>query len=278
MSHARSLNYVDVMESRKHRLLQVWMALAGALALWGTTLPLCANQWLTDYPAAKAQARQQNKLVLINFTGSDWCGWCMRLKEEVFDQPEFRAYAAQNLVLLEVDIPKKKSLSEAQLSANQALVGRYNAQGKPTLVVLGPNGDEIGRTGYRPGGPKPLIAALQQMSGKPASAPTGQPHLATAEKTAPTAPAPSGKQLLPWVTGNARASKPPEDDLRLKSISGPPKRRVALINNETLAAGDDVRVGVGNKTVRVHCIEIRDTSVIIRVDSEEQDRELRLSR
>lgn len=246
------------------------MALLCSIALIGTSSALSAGPWFTDFQAAKDRARQENKMLLVDFTGSDWCGWCIRLRGEVFDQPEFAAYAAQNLVLLEVDFPKRKSLSESQLSANKALAQQYQIQGYPTLVVLNSRGDEIGRTGYRPGGPKSLIAALQQMAGKPATAPSSPPATVAAEQPTPS------KSIFPWMNGNARAPKAAEEELRLKGISGPPRRRVALINNETLAIGDDARVPVGDKIVRVHCLEIREKSVLIRVDSEEADRELLL--
>lgn len=268
--NAQSL--IHVMERRFDRILKGWMTLAGSLALLLAPLGLSANNWLTDFQTAKDRARQENKLVLIDFTGSDWCGWCMRLKSEVFDQPEFISYAAQNLILLEIDFPRKKNMTGAQLSANQALAKQYHVEGYPTLVVLNPKGDEVGRTGYRPGGPKALIAALQQMGGRPASAPSAPPQTAATEKPAPV------KSIFPWMNGNARAPKSADEELRLKSISGPPKRRVALINNETLAAGDDARVSVGDKTVRVYCLEIRDNSVLIRVDAEDKDRELKLGK
>jgi len=65
-------------------------------------------QWLTDLPQAQAQAKVENKTVLLDFTGSDWCPWCIRLKNEVFSQPEFIAYANKNTVLVEVDFPRQK--------------------------------------------------------------------------------------------------------------------------------------------------------------------------
>ena len=261
------------MDCLTHHTLKVWLALVSLIALFFTSQSLSAGPWLTDYQTAKATARQENKLVLIDFTGSDWCGWCMRLKAEVFDQPEFASYAAQNLVLLEVDFPKNKMVSDTILNANHALAQQYQVRGYPTLVILNAQGTEVGRTGYRPGGPKAFIAALQQMGGKAPSAPTLPPQTATAEKTAPPT-----MSIFPWMNGHARAPKPADEELRLKSISGTPKKRVALINNETLGVGDNVRVPMGEKTVRVHCLEIREQSVLIRVDSEEKDRELRLGK
>ena len=63
-------------------------------------------QWLTDVPKAQAQAKSEKKLVMLDFTGSDWCGWCIKLHNEVFSKPEFSEYAKKNLVLVEVDFPR----------------------------------------------------------------------------------------------------------------------------------------------------------------------------
>ena len=83
--------------------------LLSVLVLCGSTLSgRCELQWLTDTKTALEKARQENKAVLLDFTGSDWCGWCMKLKSEVFDQPEFAQFAQANLVLVEVDFPKRK--------------------------------------------------------------------------------------------------------------------------------------------------------------------------
>jgi len=121
------------------------------------------STWLTDLPAAQAQAKSENKLVLMDFTGSDWCGWCIKFKKEVLDTPEFQAYAAKNVVLVEVDFPNKKSQSADLKSANAGLKDKYRIEGYPTLVVLNQNGKEIGRqVGYSEGGPKAFIAKLDQ--------------------------------------------------------------------------------------------------------------------
>src|SRR5262245_30005189 len=78
-----------------------------------------AVSWLTDLPAAEAQAKAEGKFVLINFTGSDWCGWCMKLRKEVFLKSEFNDYAKTNLILVEVDFPKRKPQPAPLQQANQ---------------------------------------------------------------------------------------------------------------------------------------------------------------
>ena len=122
--------------------------------------------WMTDLPAAQLKAKTGNKMVLLDFTGSDWCGWCIKLKKEVFSTPEFAAYAKDNLILVEVDFPQKKKLSPAQTRANQALAAKYEVEGYPTIIVLNAEGKKVGRLGYQPGGPKAFIAQLERLRAK----------------------------------------------------------------------------------------------------------------
>jgi protein disulfide-isomerase len=122
--------------------------------------------WLADLPQAQASAKQENKFVFLDFTGSDWCGWCIKLHKEVFSKPEFAEYAKKNLVLVEVDFPRSKKLSAAQTKANDALQSKYGIEGYPTLVILDANGKLVGKMGYVPGGPKPFLAELQKLTKK----------------------------------------------------------------------------------------------------------------
>src|SRR2546425_3314340 len=116
-------------------------------------------QWLTDLPKAQAQAKKENKLVMLDFTGSDWCGWCIRVNKEVFSKPEFAKYAKENLVLVEVDFPRHKEQSAQQKKANQALMEKYKIEGYPTIIVLNGTGEKMGELGYM-NSPKPFIAKL----------------------------------------------------------------------------------------------------------------------
>ena len=126
------------------------------------------STWLTDLPKAQAQAKAENKIVLMDFTGSDWCPWCIKFKQEALDDQKFLDYAAKNVVLVEVDFPHKKEQSADLKKANAALNDKYKVDGYPTLVVLDKDGKEIGRQeGYEPGGPKAFIAKLEKFkSGK----------------------------------------------------------------------------------------------------------------
>jgi thioredoxin-related protein len=126
-------------------------------------LTASAGEWLTDLPKAQAQAKKQNKLVLLDFTGSDWCGWCIKLKKEVFDTKEFQDYADKNLVLVEVDFPRRKRLSAEQAKANQALQEKYQIQGYPTIIMLNGEGRKVGELGYMQGGPKVFNGELAKL-------------------------------------------------------------------------------------------------------------------
>jgi len=125
-----------------------------------------SGQWMTDYDKAVAKAQESNKPILINFTGSDWCGWCIRLKEEVFSKPQFKSFAAEQIILLEVDFPRRKSLPTSEKKKNQELSQKYNIQGFPTLIILSPEGQQIGKMGYMEGGPAPFIAELKKITGR----------------------------------------------------------------------------------------------------------------
>lgn len=120
--------------------------------------------WLTDFDAAKAKAKSDHKLVLLDFTGSDWCGYCKRMQAEVFSKPQFQDYAAKNLVLVELDFPRAKPQSDAVKKQNMKLASEYEIEGFPTLIVLNPDGKRVGNfVGYMEGGPDAIISALEKL-------------------------------------------------------------------------------------------------------------------
>ncbi|HVU26595.1 MAG TPA: thioredoxin family protein [Verrucomicrobiae bacterium] len=123
--------------------------------------------WLTDVPKAQAQAKTENKLVLLDFTGSDWCGWCIKLDNDTFSKPEFADYAKKNLVLVQLDYPNKKPQSDELKKANATLQKKYNIEGFPTLIALKADGTVVWQqVGYLPGGPTALIAKLEEAKKK----------------------------------------------------------------------------------------------------------------
>ena len=119
--------------------------------------------WLTDFQKAQSEAKAGHKLLLINFTGSDWCPWCIRLEREVFSKPEFAQFAKDNLVLLAADFPRAKAQSNDVRRQNQDLAQRYSVEGFPTIVVLNSEGKQVGLLGYVPGGPNAFIEELKKL-------------------------------------------------------------------------------------------------------------------
>ena len=120
--------------------------------------------WLTDFDAAKAKAKSDHKLVLLEFTGSDWCGYCKLMQAEVFSKPQFQEYAAKNLILVELDFPRAKPQSDAVKKQNMKLASEYEIEGFPTLIVLNPEGKRVANFfGYIEGGPDAIIAALEKL-------------------------------------------------------------------------------------------------------------------
>lgn len=109
------------------------------------TLLLLENspQWGLDFDKAKAEAVQNHKYIVINFSGSDWCGPCIKLKRDVLDTPEFLTFADKNLALVRADFPrlKKNQLDKKQTAQNEALAEKYNQEGKfPLTVLVGADG------------------------------------------------------------------------------------------------------------------------------------------
>ena len=139
-----------------------------ATVLENTTNTTTASQsakagWLTSYEQAQREAEAQKKLLLMDFTGSDWCGWCIMLDKEVFSKPEFKEYASKNLVLLEVDFPKMKKMPDEIVAQNRHLAMQYQIQAFPTILVLDGSGRVVGSLGYMRGGPAAFIAELEKL-------------------------------------------------------------------------------------------------------------------
>ena len=117
--------------------------------------------WQSNLEEAVAQAKKENKAVLVNFTGSDWCKWCMKLNDEVFSQSEFETYAEQNLVLVRLDFPRNIQQSNETKMYNNSLAQRYGIQGFPTILVFDNQGKMVAKTGYQPGGATNYVSHIQ---------------------------------------------------------------------------------------------------------------------
>ena len=121
------------------------------------------SSWVTDYKKAQEDAKAGKKLMLLEFTGSDWCGWCMKLDKEVFSTPEFQNYASRNLILVKLDFPRRRPQTEALKKQNEQLAQKYGIQGFPTIIVLNGQGEKVGELGYMEGGPSPFLAKLETL-------------------------------------------------------------------------------------------------------------------
>jgi len=129
-------------------------------------LPSFSQNWMTDYDSAMAQAVEEDKHVLIFFTGSDWCPPCKRIKRDIYTSDAFKKYADDNLVLVMADFPKRKEnkLSAEQERKNKRLAQDYNPRGFPTTIILNTKGDELKRwVGYNPGTPDEYVEKFSEV-------------------------------------------------------------------------------------------------------------------
>jgi protein disulfide-isomerase len=139
-----------------------------SLVISVSTVVAEGDAWPTDWEAAKAKAKAENKPILINLTGSDWCGWCIKLHKEIFSQKAFKDFAAENLVLMEADFPKKKQQSADLKKQNAALEKEYLNGGYPTVWLLDAEGkklvpDDLGELKV---GPDAFIAKIKELIAK----------------------------------------------------------------------------------------------------------------
>lgn len=130
---------------------------------------LASPEWSTDFEKAKVEATQSHKFVLLNFSGSDWCGPCIRLKKEIFESEAFKNYAAEHLVLVRADFPRlsKNQLDKQTTARNETLAERYNQEGKfPLTVLLDANGKVVREwDGFPKASPEAFVNELKQYAG-----------------------------------------------------------------------------------------------------------------
>lgn len=109
------------------------------------------SQWHHSYESARQESLATGKPILMSFTGSDWCHWCVKLKQDVFSQREFQGWAKDKVVLLEVDFPKRSGQSPVTIQQNQKLAEQFEVEGYPTVLFLDTNGQVLGKPlGYLP--------------------------------------------------------------------------------------------------------------------------------
>jgi thioredoxin-related protein len=127
-------------------------------------------KWETDINKAIKVSNKTKKPMLLFFTGSDWCGWCIRLQKEVLKTPEFAKWATKNVVLVELDFPRAKQQSDAIKAQNNDLQQTFGIQGFPTVFFATakikngkPSFTGIGNTGYVAGGPSAWLATADEI-------------------------------------------------------------------------------------------------------------------
>jgi thioredoxin-related protein len=123
--------------------------------------------WLTDLEKAKTEAKASHKQILLNFSGSDWCGPCIKLTREVFDSESFKKYANEKLVLVNADFPrlKKNQLSKELVKSNEALADQYNRSGNyPLTLLLDEDGKVLKKWEGNPGlTPEEFIKSVENL-------------------------------------------------------------------------------------------------------------------
>ena len=119
--------------------------------------------WEIDLNKALVKAKAENKHVFVNFTGSDWCDYCIKLDAEIFSQKAFKDYATENLILVKIDFPNKKKQSTALKAANSQLLKKYKVRGFPTIKILNSEGIEIASTGYKQDSPEAYVKHLESI-------------------------------------------------------------------------------------------------------------------
>lgn len=137
-----------------------------ALSSFALVSPSVAGEgWVEDYDKAVLLAKEQGKHLLVDFTGSDWCGWCIRLHDEVFSKPEFDGPARKDYVLVSLDFPRDEEIlaKVPNPERNRELATQYGVQGYPTVLLMTVEGEVFGRTGYQAGGPVAYIKHLGEL-------------------------------------------------------------------------------------------------------------------
>lgn len=145
------------------KIFLIALFLVGAFATQAQEL-----KWYTDVREAITVSNKENKPMLMFFTGSDWCGWCIRLQNEVLKTPEFTKWASQNVVLVELDYPRRTAQTPEIKSQNNELQQAFGIQGFPTIYFTSAESKDgkvnfkgLGQTGYVAGGPSAWLAVAE---------------------------------------------------------------------------------------------------------------------
>lgn len=199
-----------------------------ALSVWTATA--ADRLWTDDYDQAVNRAQTEGKALLLNFTGSDWCGWCIRLHKEVFAEDMFKTYAESNLVCVTIDFPSERvKLSTSTRKQNQRLQEKHRISGYPAILLLSPAEKVLAQTGYKAGGVEAYVEHLKQLL---------EPH---------------ADQLIPIAIAESVSEAPPEIiSLRTwtssagTTIEATYRQRVGDLVHLQHANGKTIRIGFGS--------------------------------
>jgi thioredoxin-related protein len=152
------------MTSVRFPLILIAAAVVAAVLFGALVRSVRADEetWQTDFKTALDKAKKEKKYLLVDFTGSDWCGWCIKLHNEVFDKEPFKTDAPKQYVLVELDYPHQKKQPEELKKQNAELSDKYKIEGFPTVLLMDAEGQVIARTGYRDGGPEKYLKHLAE--------------------------------------------------------------------------------------------------------------------
>lgn len=143
-------------------MMKTFLNIAAILTMTASIATATTKGWISDFEAAKEQAKKENKALLVDFTGSDWCPPCKKLHQEIFSKSSFIKGAQKDFVLVELDFPRKAKISDKLKKQNEKLAKKYKVRGFPTVLLMDANGKVFKTTSYQVGGVAPYLEMIQK--------------------------------------------------------------------------------------------------------------------
>lgn len=163
----RTIVQLSAFNPPKHISMKTISIVCAAMMALISTTHAGGEGWTSDFAAAKKQAAESSKDLLIDFTGSDWCGWCIKLNDEVFKHDAFKNGVKDSFVLVELDFPQDGTKVTAEVrEQNTKLKEVYGVEGFPTILLTDAKGRPYALTGYQEGGPEKYVAHLNELRAK----------------------------------------------------------------------------------------------------------------
>ena len=132
------------------------------LAVFAVSVFADTVNWQTDFDQALALSKKEGKPVFAFFTGSDWCGWCIKLDKEILSKKEMIQYLNKKFIPFKADFPRKNKPSKQVMEKNYNLMEKYGVRGYPTIIITDAEGKVSGSTGYMRGGPQAMMKTLDK--------------------------------------------------------------------------------------------------------------------